>query len=322
MASIREAYVRDLAEIVRLHRQAGAFQALIDPRVPPDRREPQRVVRAFRSMIGTPGFSLLVGEEDGAADLTGFALGTIVDNKPFAVSRFGYIACLSVDKELRRQDVGGALWLAMRDWLISNGLTAAQTDVSLRNSAARAFWRRMGFVEFLDGLWRDTELEVVGADSSACRIREGTASDVDSVLVLWKEMMDIHAAIDERLTVGPRWSDDVARSFAQWTGSRKDRLIVADSPEGVIGFAVGSVVETRLGWGPSRYGHVAHLCVRAERRRRGVGRQLFCWLRDWFRDRGLASIHLYASPFNATSQRFWRSLGFQDYAQRQWCNLV
>ena len=322
MTAIREATGRDLSEVLRLHVEASALQAGLDPGLSPSSRDEHRISQVFRSMMRGSDFSVLVREKEGVSGLAGFTLGTIVDNKPLAVSRFGYVGCLSVDGKHRKQGLGDALWSAVRGWFTRKGLTGAQTDVSLHNRAAQQFWRDRGFEDFLVHLRRDLEPELQGTATAACQIRRAAPADVDSILELWKEMMDIHAAIDERLAVGPRWSKEVAGSIEEWLRSRDDRLFVADSDLGVIGFALGSVVDTTLGLKPSRCGHVAHLSVRADMRRRGVGRRLFGELRDWFLTRELASVHLYASHFNPTSLGFWRSLGFEDYAERRWCNLV
>jgi ribosomal protein S18 acetylase RimI-like enzyme len=322
VAGIRKATVRDLSEIVRLHRQASALQARMDRRLEPSNGDARRISRVLRSMIAMPDFSVLVGQEEGVSGLAGFTLGSIVDNKPFAVSRFGYIGCLCVDGSHRKQGLGDELWLAVRGWLTGKGLATAQTDVSLRNRVAQTFWKDRGFESYLDHFRRNIEPELRETGAVGCEIRGATSVDIDSILVLWKEMMDIHAAIDERLIVGPTWSEQVVDFVEEWLRNPEDRLIVADAHPGVIGFAVGSVVDTALGLKPPRYGHVAHLCVRADVRRRGVGRRLFGELRNWFRERELASIHLYASHFNLTSQSFWRSVGFENYAERRWCNLV
>jgi GNAT superfamily N-acetyltransferase len=90
----------------------------------------------------------------------------------------------------------------------------------------------------------------------------------------------------------------------------------------VIGFVVGSVVDVVLGLEPSVRGHVAHLCVTSEWRRRGVGRLLFSSLRDWFLRRGMPSIHAHVSHFSPVSQRFWRAMEFEEYVERLWCDLI
>lgn len=135
-------------------------------------------------------------------------------------------------------------------------------------------------------------------------------------------MMDVHSALDTRLSIAPDWRDEVARSVRRWLRDDDYRLIVAESGDGVIGFALGGVVHQALGPQLSLHGQVAHLCVGANWRRRGVGRRLFGALRDWFVGRDVPSIHAYVSPLNPVSQRFWRGLGFEDYISRLWCDLV
>jgi len=322
VAVIRQADRDDVDGIVRLHSEASEFQGRLDLRLAPSPGDGERFGSVARSMIGAPGGVVLVAEAAGGGSLVGFAVAAEVENGPFVVSRFGYARCICSDESHREPGVAIALYEALRDRLASEGLRAAQTDVPLRDSAAQRFWKARGFRSFLDHFWRPTGTEVYGRHNSPWNVREARASDSEVVLSLWREMMDIHGALDERLRVVASWRSQVAEMLRRWMREPGSRVIVADGPAGVIGFAVGSIEDLVLGLKPSRHGHIAHLCVTAQCRRHGVGRQLFGWLRDWFQRRGVGSIHLYASHLNPVSQRFWRGLGFQDYMKRLWCTLA
>ncbi len=318
---VREAGQKDLRGIVRLHGEAGELWGRLDPGWAPGPGQAERFERMVGPMIKAREVGVLVAEAGMGDGLGGFALGTVVNNNPFVVSRFGYISCLYVGQEYRGRGLGTALCEGWRHRLAAEGLAAAQTEVCLRDPAAQRFWRAQGFRSFLDHLWspactgRQVDL------NSPWEVRGAGRGDSEAMLSLWQEMMDVHSALDERLRVGPGWKLEVAELLRRSMGGPHTRVIVADGPGGVIGFALGSIVEKAWGVKPSRDGHVAHLCVTAEYRRRGVGHQLFGWLRDWFQRREAASIHLYASPLNPVSHQFWRSLGFEGYAERLWCSL-
>jgi ribosomal protein S18 acetylase RimI-like enzyme len=265
---------------------------------------------------------VFVAEDRAGAGLSGYAMGTVAENEPFSVPRYGYVACLYVGRERRDGGMGDALLEAVQGRFKQEGLEATHVDVSCRDIAAQRFWQNRGFQRFLDHLWRPADSAVCGGEDLGFVVRPAQSGDRGAVVLLWEEMMDIHAAIDSRLSIAPNWRAQMERSFRRWLGDRDNCLIVAEAADDVIGFALGGLARATLGLMPGTYGHIAHMCVSAQWRRRGVGRQLFASLRDWFVGRGVPSIHLYVSCLNPISQQFWRELGFEDYISRLWCDLV
>jgi ribosomal protein S18 acetylase RimI-like enzyme len=244
-------------------------------------------------MLGSGSYPIFVAQGRDDKALLGCVIGKVVDNKPFAVPRFGYIGCLYVDDGWRGQELGCRLLGEAQGWFKTQGLDVSQSDVASRSPIARRFWERMGFSRFLDHLYYTDDGAVAKVEDRGVVIRAATVGDAAAVLSLWMEMMDYHARLDRRLRVSPDGSRHVGKAIEHWLLDLK----------------------------PAKYGHIAHMCVTSEWRRRGVGRQLFTALRRWLQGEGLASVHIYVSHFNPASQRFWRSLGFQDYVDRLWCDL-
>jgi GNAT superfamily N-acetyltransferase len=321
LISIRRAKRHDLAEMMRLYEQASEFHVPLDPRLAPECEGMEKFRRALRPMLGKRSYPVFVAQEDGGEKLLGCAIGKVVDNKPFAVLEYGYISCLYVDEEWHGQGIGHRLFTTIYDWFKAEGVDAVQVEVSHHNPSGRHFWEERGFTYFLDHLYRDTEPEVRRDVDSGMVIRQAELGDMGAVLLLWEEMMDYHAPLDRRLRVFPGKREYVARAIEYWLGDDASHLLVAEKGDTVLGFALGGRVDAAFGLKPATYGHIAHMCVTAERRRHGIGRQLFSRLRDWFREKGLASIHIYVSHFSPVSQQFWRALGFDDYVERLWCDL-
>jgi len=321
LISIREAKRRDLAEMMRLHRQASEFQGRLDPRLAPDSGGTDRFRKALQPMLSGRSDHVFVAQEDDDDGLLGCVIGKVVDNRPFNVLQYGYMSCFYVDEVWRGQEVGRGLFAAIRDWFKAEGLDTAQVDVSRRNTIGRRFWEKRGFTRFLDHLYRDTGSGVTRDVKSGVVVRRAEVGDLEAVLSLWEEMMEYHAPLDRRLRVFPGGRAYIARAIGYWVGDEASRLLVAEAGDGVIGFALGGLVDTGLGLKPATYGHVAHVCVTAKWRRRGIGRQLFARLRGWFQRQGLSSIHIYVSHLSPVSQCFWRNLGFEDYIERLWCDL-
>ena len=322
VALIRDAEWHDLREIVRLQGLAGDFLSELDLRLVPEGHDAEGFGRELQAMLGARSARVLVAGQKASAASSGYVMGTVAKNEPFAVPWYGYISCLYVEKEHRGRGLGDALVDAVLGWFKKNGLTAAQVDVSCRDHAGHDFWQSRGFGGFLDHLWRDTELEVDETIGSRCAVRPARSDDSEAVILLWKEMMDVHAAIDGRLSVSPHWRADVAQSVGWWLQDRDSRLLVAETTDGVIGFALGGLAAVTLGLKASIHGHVAHLCVSLRWRGHGVGRQLVASLREWFLARSAPSIQVYVSCLNPVSQQFWRGLGYEDYISRLWCDIV
>jgi ribosomal protein S18 acetylase RimI-like enzyme len=317
---IRVAKRKDLREIVSLHRQAGESQGQLDPRLAPAASDSVRFGRVLEAMIGRRWCRVLVAE--GGTGLVGYAVGSPVDNEPFTASRFGLVGGLNVEQGQRGRGTEDALLEALNGWFKEQGLAVTHVDVSCSDLAAQRFWERRGFGRFLDQLRWDGNSESYEHENSPLVVRPARSGDWEAVLLLWKEMMDVHSAIDPRLSIAPDWRHEVARSVERWLRDGDSRLVVAEVADDVIGFALGGLVYVTLGLKPSMHGQVAHLCVGANWRRRGIGRRLFWALRDWLVERSVPSIHLYVSPVNPVSQHFWRALGFENYISRLWCDLV
>lgn len=321
MISIREAGQHDLAEIMRLHGQASEFYGRLDPRLAPGSEGTEKFRKALQPMLGKQSYPIFVAREDGGEKLLGCVIGKVVDNRPFDVPEFGYIGCFHVDEGWRGQEIGRGLFAIVYDWFKSEGLDAAQVDVSPRNAVGRRFWQKRGFAHFLDHLYRDTEPEATGVVDPSVVVRQAEVGDLEAVLSLWEEMMNYHAPLDRRLKVFPGGRGYMTQAIRFWLADEASCLLVAEAGDTVIGFALGGLVDAGLGLKPAEYGHIAHICVTARWRRRGIGRQLFARLRGWFQTKGLSSIHIYVSHFSPVSQRFWRRLGFEEYIERLWCDL-
>lgn len=100
--------------------------------------------------MSSPRAAVLVAERDpGAVD--GYCLAMVLENPPVLPQQFyGYISEISVRE--KRRGTGSALLRAAHAWFREQGLNYAEINVSVRNEAARAFWRRHGYGDFLERL--------------------------------------------------------------------------------------------------------------------------------------------------------------------------
>jgi len=154
---VREAQVSDLDEIMRLYGQLMGLHEILDPRLALD----QNGIAAFRehlqNVLGSEYDRVLVAEASDGAGLAGFVMGRLAQNPPvFRQPYYGYVTDMCVDERWRRRGIGRALFEALRGWFHEQGLLTMQVNVAARNPVSQAFWRAVGFTDYLDRLWQET----------------------------------------------------------------------------------------------------------------------------------------------------------------------
>jgi ribosomal protein S18 acetylase RimI-like enzyme len=152
-------------------------------------------------------------------------------------------------------------------------------------------------------------------------VRRATEIDVPDILPLWKEMMAFHAALDPRFRPAPGGDAHWAEAVSAWIQDGDNYVLVAEAEGQIVGYIVGMMRENPPVLLPVLYGFVSDICVSPEWRQRGVGRQMFAALREWFRRQGADHIELRVAHNNPISQAFWRAVGCQDYMDSMWCKL-
>ncbi|WP_406404662.1 GNAT family N-acetyltransferase [Streptomyces sp. NBC_00879] len=108
------------------------------------------------------------------------------------------------------------------------------------------------------------------------------------------------------------WRDALAAVLKEQLTADAVRILVVRGDNGLAACGIGSI-EQRLP-GPhlrnGRIGHVIGVVTDPAYRRRGHSRAIMQGLLDWFRERGVARVDLYASP---DGEPLYRALGFADH---------
>jgi ribosomal protein S18 acetylase RimI-like enzyme len=133
------------------------------------------------------------------------------------------------------------------------------------------------------------------------RVRRATESDLGTVEELWQEYAREIAGF-RRSPWAWTWEDVRPRL-------RQAAVFLAETGEGVIGFAIASRSRPDIG-------HVDDLYVRPAHRRRGVAAELLRYLAHAFRERGVEHVALDIDVGNEPARRLYEKLGFTRYADR------
>ncbi len=144
-------------------------------------------------------------------------------------------------------------------------------------------------------------------------IRPARASDLSAIAALWRELQDINAAFDPRLTL----NTDAADWFVGYLREQMDNphmaILVAEAEAGgIVGYTFGQIMR-RPTLQSGDCGYIADLCVRDGWRGRGIGRLLHTRLRAWFLAHGITPIEVQIVRANPASQAFWRKMGYGDF---------
>ncbi|MEV0281158.1 GNAT family N-acetyltransferase [Streptomyces sp. NPDC050610] len=113
-------------------------------------------------------------------------------------------------------------------------------------------------------------------------------------------------------TVGDDWRTALASVLKEQLAADDTRILVVDGDSGLAACGIGTVDR----WFPGphspngRVGHVIGMVTDPAYQRRGHGRAIVRSLLDWFRERDVARVDLYASR---DGEPLYRALGFTDH---------
>ena len=152
-------------------------------------------------------------------------------------------------------------------------------------------------------------------------IRRATKKDIPAIAPLWQTMMDFHNALDPRFRPAANGANYWAEALDGWLEDEKCCVLVADSGQQLGGYIIGWLHQPPPVFEPDIYGFVSDICVAADFRKMGVGRNLFNALKDWLVEHKASHVELRVTVANPTSQAFWREMGCTDYMDHMWCPL-
>jgi GNAT superfamily N-acetyltransferase len=152
--TVRRARAEDLEPLLDLWQEMMDYHARLDRRFVPAADGRQIFRPTVEGWMTDEEWRVLVAEADG--QIVAYAIGRVAENAPvFATPRFGYVTDTCVSPGWRRRGVGRKLFNALSSWFRGRGLAAVQLNVAAFNPTSQAFWRAMGFDDYLDRLWLD-----------------------------------------------------------------------------------------------------------------------------------------------------------------------
>lgn len=151
---IRRATLEDLEAVLDLWQEMMDYHARLDRRFQPAEDGRDHFREVVQEWMVDDTWHVLVAEVGG--EVIGYVIGRVAENPPvFDMRYFGYVTDICVAADWRRMGVGRRLFLALCDWFRRRGLTVIQLNAAAFNPVSQAFWREMGFRDFLERMWMD-----------------------------------------------------------------------------------------------------------------------------------------------------------------------
>jgi GNAT superfamily N-acetyltransferase len=144
---IRAAEALDLPAVIMLWRDLQEINAAYDPRLALNAQAEAWFLGYLRDNLDNPNMAVYVAEAQNT--VVGYTFGQIMQRPTLLSGDCGYIADVCVRDGWRRQGTGRQLHSRLRAWFVSRGITAVEVQVVRANPASQAFWRKMGYNDFL-----------------------------------------------------------------------------------------------------------------------------------------------------------------------------
>jgi ribosomal protein S18 acetylase RimI-like enzyme len=144
-------------------------------------------------------------------------------------------------------------------------------------------------------------------------IRTATPEDVPALVLLWKQMLDYHAAFSNIYEYVPGCDADITAAISEYIGNAEAQLFVALHNERIAGY-----IQLRTMTRPPVFrlrtkGMVNGLYVDPQFRKNDVGRQLVQAAMEWFK--GVDYVELQVVHGNNMASEFWKKVGFEPNAE-------
>ena len=153
--SIRPAQPPDLPAVITLWRQLQDINASFDARLALNEGAVDWFIGYLGDQLDNPNMSVLVAEHEKM--IVAYTFGQIMRRPTLASGDCGYVADVCVREGWRGRGIGRQLYQCLRTWFRANGIMAIEVQVVRANPASQAFWRKMGYSEFLRTLRVDMD---------------------------------------------------------------------------------------------------------------------------------------------------------------------
>ena len=146
-------------------------------------------------------------------------------------------------------------------------------------------------------------------------VRRAVEEDLDTMVEMWKELMDFHKALDGLFTRSEEGTENFRAFLKGHMNSEKACCVVAEAEGEIAGYCLAAVELYPPVLVRKECVEVFDMVVAEPYRRRGVGATLFKEIRRWSGEQGIDRIEVRVAVTNRLSTAFWRKMGLAPYLE-------
>jgi GNAT superfamily N-acetyltransferase len=144
-------------------------------------------------------------------------------------------------------------------------------------------------------------------------MRRAAARDLDALALLYRALLEHHAALDPAFALHAGVEARLAPALARVLRDEDAAVFVWEEAGRIEGFCAVRIERGAGLLAEAARTEITELGVRPGRRRRGLGRELVHAACEWAAARAAARVEVRVAARNREGQAFWRALGYEAF---------
>jgi len=162
-------------------------------------------------------------------------------------------------------------------------------------------------------LWKAFLLRSAKYMSQEPVIRTATVQDVPEILRLWKQLMDMHEALDQFFALSEDGQTNFVKFLQGQISNQNAYVLVAQVGYELVGYSLAAKYEYPPVLTTRRYAEIHDLFVVDDHRGKGIGRRLIEETVNHFFQEGITRVEIRQAVSNTIAEAFWTRMGFVPY---------
>lgn len=153
------------------------------------------------------------------------------------------------------------------------------------------------------------------------QIRKLEENDLEDLIQIWINLMNFHKKIDPFFTR----AYDGHLKFYDYIKSIISKenfcVIVGIENNKIIGYAITEITSHPPVIEKTKHCVITDIILLEEYRNKGYGKQLFEYLKNWAKVKGIDRLELQVAQDNTSAYEFYKKLGFDDYMHKMYLEI-
>ena len=141
--------------------------------------------------------------------------------------------------------------------------------------------------------------------------RRANKADIPQMLPLWREIADIHSAMEKMYVTVPGAEAKFAVYLESMLDKENTRVIVAEIDGKIAGYVIGTVSTMPDVFVLKKRMYVQDMVIDPTYRRQGIARKLMGDILTYAKEQEVEKLDLMVAVKNEGANKFWREMGFE-----------